>query len=544
MKMSHHLLRLSLLVLLIAPRATADDYPRDDGVDILHYAFQVTLSDANDEILGVATVRLRVDGQQVRTLNLDLVGAGDDPGTGMTVRHVRRGEQAVAFTHEGDRLAIRLNDPAAASEEREYTIEYSGTPADGLIISKNRHGDRTFFGDNFPNRARHWLPTLDHPHDKATCEFTIIAPDHYRVIATGTRLEERELEGDLRRTHTRQDTPLSTYLMVIGVARFAVQELEPHHTIPISTWVYPQDEQDGFHDFALAAEPMEFFTEYIGPYPWSKLANVQSTTRYGGMENAGNIFYGERAVTGRQSLEGLIAHEIAHQWFGDSVTVEDWHHVWLSEGFATYFTHLFIEHARGREIMVRGLQRDRDRVIGYAQRNPDQPIIDPRIPVENILSPNVYQKAGWVLHMLRKRIGDERFRRATSEFHRRFRHDNAVTDDFLAIVEEVAGVEFDDFFRQWFYTPGVPEFKGSWAYDEQRKLVTININQNRADGTIYDVPLEVGIVLEKGQPPMIKPNRVKAKFYTVAWRVPHEPVNVVLDPNTWLLMKAEFGKRE
>ena len=531
------------LLLAWATSVTADDYPRDDGIDMLHYAFVLTLGDGSDSINGRATVRVKFDAAGVRTINLDLIGAAGGAETGMTVRSVRQGDEPVAFEHENDRLTLRVDESVAAGDEREYVIDYDGAPADGLVISENRHGDRTFFGDNFPNRARHWLPTLDHPHDKATCEFIIVAPDHYRVIATGTRLEEVDIEGGLRRTHTKQDTALSTYLMVIGVARFAVQDLEPHDGIPISTWVYPQDEADGFHDFALAAQPLDFFIEYVGPYPWSKLANVQSTTRYGGMENAGNIFYGERVVNGRRSIDGLIAHEIAHQWFGDSVTVDDWHHVWLSEGFATYFTHLYIEHTRGRENMVRGLERDRNRVIGYAKRNPDQPIVDPRISVERILSANVYQKAGWVLHMLRRKIGDEDFQLATSKFYRRHWHDNAVTSDFQAIVEEVSGSDLDAFFQQWFHTPGVPEFEGEWAYDEENGRVVISLRQSREDGTVYSVPLDIGIELEDDEEPVIETVRVDKAAHEFSFPVSSEPINVTLDPETWLLMQSEFDRR-
>jgi aminopeptidase N len=261
------------------------------------------------------------------------------------------------------------------------------------------------------------------------------------------------------------------------------------------------------------------------------------------MENAGNIFYGERAITGRGNAGPLIAHEIAHQWFGDAVTVDDWHHVWLSEGFATYFTHLYHEHAFGRERLADGLQRDRQRVIGYAQRNPDQPIIDPRIPVERILSANVYQKAGWVLHMLRREIGDEAFHTAIRRFFERYRHDNAVTADFQAVVEEVAGRDLDVFFEQWFHKPGVPEFEGEWTYDADARQVIVTMRQVRAVGTIYDLPLDIGIIRPEDSFSRAETVRINAAEHRFTFECTRAPDDVVLDPDTWLLFEAQFGRK-
>src|SRR5690606_37201773 len=204
------------------------------------------------------------------------------------------------FTHKGDELTITLPGDGGATSGNRYAIEvaYSGEPADGLILSKNKHGGRTLFGDNWPNRARHWLPTVDHPSDKATVEFIVEAPDHYQVVSTGARVEESDIEGDRRRTHTRSEVPIATKVMVIGVARFAVDHVREVNGIPGSSWVYPQDRDAGFSDDARAAAILDYFDSHIGPYPYLKLANVQSKTRYGGMENAGNIFYSEGSVTG------------------------------------------------------------------------------------------------------------------------------------------------------------------------------------------------------------------------------------------------------
>ena len=237
---------------------------------------------------------------------------------------------------------------------RRYAIEYRGTPSDGLIITDNKHGDRTFSADNWPDKTRYWLPTLDHPYDKATCEFLITAPDHYQVIANGLKIEETDLRDGRRMTHWRHSVPISTWLMVIAVGPYAVQYVDQYDGISIETWVYPQDREAGFFDFARARGPLEFFSTHVGPYAYEKLANVQVAAPVGATEASTNMLYNQDFVTGDRSREWVVAHEIAHHWWGNSVTEGDWDDVWLSEGFATYFTLLYLEYSEGRDRFVQG----------------------------------------------------------------------------------------------------------------------------------------------------------------------------------------------
>ena len=219
------------------------------------------------------------------------------------------------------------------------TIRYRGTPAAGLRIGNNMHGERTFFGENWPNLVRNWLPMIDHPYDKATGEFIVTAPSHYQVVANGLLIEELDLPGNQRRTHWKQSVPIASWLHTMAVARFSSHLAGAVDGIPIQTWVFPQDRDAGrqlFEDQSRRA--LLFFSSQIGPYPYEKLANVQATGFTGGTEYASAIFYGEKGVSAGR---GPVVHEIAHQWFGDSVTERDWDDVWLSEGFATYFALLF-----------------------------------------------------------------------------------------------------------------------------------------------------------------------------------------------------------
>lgn len=176
---------LCLLGLVSIAQGTVSRQP-DPSIDVLHYVFDLTLSDETDSITGQTEIRVRFIEDALSTLTLHLIAKDpkeqDEPATGMTVTAITQASKPVPFTHEDDQIIITLTDPPADGETRTYEITYAGIPADGLVISKNKHGERTFFGDNFPNRARHWLPTLDHPSDKATCEFIVTLPSHYQII--------------------------------------------------------------------------------------------------------------------------------------------------------------------------------------------------------------------------------------------------------------------------------------------------------------------------------------------------------------------------
>ncbi len=528
---------IACAVLAAGALAGADTYPRNADIDVQHYAFSLTLIDASDEIAGEAAIDVRFTRAGVAEFSLDLIGRA--PGhaqTGMTIASVRDGAVAVPFEHAGDRLRIRLAAPPSAGERRRITVAYRGTPADGLVISKNRHGERTFFADNFPDRARHWLPTIDHPADKATCEFIVTAPDRYRVIATGLRVEESDLPEGGRRTHWRTAVPISTYNMVLGAARFAVRSVDRLDGVSIETWAYPQDRDGWFGAFAVARRIAAFFTFRVGPYAYEKLASVESRTRFGGMENAGNIFYTEKLNVDR-GAEEIAAHEIAHQWFGNSVTEADWHHAWLSEGFATYFKHLYDEFTYGHERLAAGLQRDRRAVIDYARKHPDLRIVDPRLPENRVLSTYTYQKGGWVLHMLRRKIGDEKFWAGIREYYATYREGTALSEDLREVMEAVSGTELDGFFQQWLYEPAHPRLRLTWAYDAPAKVLSVTVDQTQP-GRPFSVDLDLGLTFADGSS-RVETIAIDGPSRSATIPLDTAPVGVALDPDTWLL--AEFA---
>ena len=541
--------RLTALFVLIPSLLCADTYPRQAGIDALHYVFRLTLSDASNEISGETTVTIRTTQSSVTEVALDLASLRG--GTGMTVLSVRRGgpidipgppSDALMFMHTDNRLHVVLPPLTKMGQEITFTIRYRGTPAAGFEIGPNLYGERSFFANNWPNLIRNWLPTIDHPSDKATGEFEVTAPSHYQVVANGRLIEELDLPNGARRTHWKQSVPIASWLYTIAVARFSSHLAGDVGGIPIQTWVFPQDRDAGltlFEDTARRA--MLFFTSQIGPYSYEKLANVQATGFTGGTEYASAIFYGEKGVS---TGHAPVVHEIAHQWFGDSVTEGDWDDVWLSEGFATYFALLFSEHDEGRDAFVDGLKRSRTQVLQLEQKLPDTPVIHRNLSdMSKVLNNLVYQKGGWVLHMLRNEVGTENFWAAIREYYRRYRNANASTSDLRAVFEEVSGKPLDWFFAQWLNRPGVPKIEGSWRYDSARRAVEVTVMQSQADAP-FKVKLDVGIVAKAGDLPKVETVEVAARQATFFFPVEAAPTAVTLDPNTTLLMDAgPFARR-
>jgi aminopeptidase N len=534
------LIVLALMLMGCGPSQAHEAAPHP-GIDVLHYTFRLTLDDASDRIQGEATVRLRLQSDTLTAARLDLIGV--DGGTGMRVTSVAEGGTPVAFSQSNNHVHIALAS-ASAGAEHTFVVAYEGVPADGLIIGANQHGDRTFFGDNWPNRARHWLPTVDHPRDKATVEWIVTAPARYEVVANGALVEDAALADDQRRTHWRADEPLPTKVMVIGVADFAVQDVGVYDDTPIQSWVYPEDTTRGFRDLGQADRILRFFETQLGNYPYAKLANVQSTTRYGGMENASAIFYSESAVADRQNDEPLLAHEIAHQWYGNAVTETDWPHLWLSEGFATYLTQLYLEATYGRERRRIGMANARRRVVRFAEANPTEPLVDTTYtdPTE-LLNTNPYQKGAWVLHMLRHQVGDSTFWDGLRQYYTTYRHQNASTNDFQQVMEDASGQSLGWFFDQWTRRPGQPHVEGTWQHDEAAGTVTVSLEQTQ-EAPPFRLRLEVGLYPDTRSQPILRTLEMDGRTRTATFSLEAAGTltDVQLDPHAWTLMTSTFER--
>ncbi|WP_276169134.1 M1 family metallopeptidase [Zobellia alginiliquefaciens] len=506
-----------------------DTYQRNTSADVQGYVFGLSLNDESNQIKGEAEITVNFK-KGVNPFALDLIAKSESYG--MTITQVLEGDTAANFTFENNK--INITPTSSEVKTRTYKVVYEGIPERGLVIDTTKFGQRSFFGDNWPNLARHWLPSVDHPSDKATIEFRITAPDHYDVVATGEKLEESNLGNGLKLTTYKEPAPVAMKVVTIGVTKFASTLLDEVYNIPVSAWVYPENRLDGFSDYGVATKVLEYFIDNIGPYSYAKLANMQAKTQWGGLENAGTIAYFENSVTGKNEVEGLIAHEIAHQWFGNSASENDWNHVWLSEGFATYFAILYQESVYGNEKRKEELELDHKQIIDYYAKNPS-PIVDSSItdPMR-VLSINTYQKGGWVLNMLRYKLGNETFWKGIRAYYKAFQNSNAMSADFQEIMEEVSGEDLSEFFQQWLFVKGYPELKWDWSYN--KKKLQINLTQVQ-EHHIFKFPIEIGVVKD-GKTVIYKMDMENARK-SLTIKLDYQPDDVILDPESWLLFEEK-----
>ncbi|HNV75579.1 MAG: M1 family metallopeptidase [Gemmatimonadetes bacterium] len=511
------------------------------GIDVLHYDFRVDFSPRGlDDTVRVASVVTIARTARADSLVLDLRPA-------MRVDETR--VNGTVVTTRRDSASVRIPLPAGVRDTLRVEVRAHGRPTDGLIVRRDSSGSWTAFADHFPDRAREWLPTVDHPSDKATVEWTVRAPAAYRVVANGELQEETPEPAaggrpEMRLTRWRSVRPLYTGVMVIGVAPFATYELgrtacglgELPGCVPQSVWITPDVRGYMPGPFGRAGDIVALYSRLVGPFPYEKLAHVQSSTRYGGMENASAIFYADKIYRGRTMSEGLIAHESAHQWFGDAVTTREWPHVWLSEGFATYFAALWSESAHGDSAFLDDMRRMRESVLADKMAM-EKPIIDESLSdLRYVLNGLVYQKAGFTLHMLRREVGDSAFFRGIRAYYAKYRHGNALTSDFVAEMERSSGAKLDWFFDQWMKRPGVADLTVGWRWDEVRKSLVLTVSQG-TQVPPYRLNVAVDVTDARGKVQRVRVTIPAARVATipVALKVDTPPRSVRFDADVSLL---------
>jgi len=533
------------LLFVIPLISKADTYPINKNIDIKHYVFKLSLSDADNEITGTTLVTVNFKEAGMQNFRLDFVNKTSvRKDKGMVVDAVSVNNTAVDYTHGNDELIISLPASSTKNQTLTFTIQYHGIPYDGLRIGATKLGDRSFFNENWPNRGRHWLPIVDHPYDKATSEFIVKAPSHYKVVSNGLLMEESELGNSNRLTHWKQSVPVSSWLFVLGVADFAVKYVDEFRGKSIQTWVYAKNREAGFYDFDEPTKKvLEFYSNYVGPYAYEKLANIQTPSVNGGMETSSAIFYGEDLVTGKRDerTRNVVIHEIAHQWFGNAITETTWDDAWLSEGFATFFTLLFIENEYGKEEYTKGIIKARKSVYDMSVKMPDFSIVSNRTAEkEDVTSGITYQKGAWVIHMLRNLMGEKNFKKGIQNYYAKYFNANTTTSEFRAEMEKVSGKDLKLFFKQWLYQPINPTINASWKYDANTKKLNVQLQQ--AQKYLYNVPVEIGFYKKGASTPTILTMNLKEKDQLFSFPLATAPEKLELDPRALLLNDGKMRK--
>ena len=506
-----------------------------------HYAINITLNDQLSEIVS-ATANIDVLILKPTTL-IDL-----DFGE-LTVDAVTLNSQPHPFTHGDGKLKINLALPAKPGAQLQISVQYHGKPKDGLISIADKDGKPSAVGDNWPNRVHHWIPTLDHPSAKATVTFNITAPAGNEVVANGRLDRVGPTTGTTRTWTYSEGIPIPPYCMVIAVGQFKRFEPTERTVTPLSYYVPQSDAPNALKGFAPTNPSLVYFSETVAPYPYEKLAMIVGATRYGGMENSSAIVFSTTLFDPRPQaklsktygipvgITTLIAHEVAHQWFGDSVTESTWSDLWLSEGFATYFAGLFLQRYESEDAFQTYMTNAAAQVFEYEKKT-RMPIFDRDTEdLMKLLNANNYQKGAWVLHMLRSSLGDEVFFRGIRNYYLAHEKRTATTEDLRASLEKTSGRNLRTFFARWIYDSGHPQYELSWEWRRNREL-RLKLRQVQPGEAFLDhVPVTVRTAT--GSRDIVLKPAAKAFVHTMQLR--DKPLSIEVDPRNTILKEAKVS---
>ena len=501
-----------------------------------HYEFHIDLPDAGPSIRGQAWITLTRE-RPVDTLSLDLMR--------LQVTKVEIDRKPVDFRRTDSTILISV--PRTVPMRFTVFIVYKGAPTDGLVSEKDSAGRWGYFGDNWPNRARYWLPAIDRPDAKASVTWVVTAPFDKAIVANGMLSDNTSARIGGRKvllSRWTERAPIPPYLMVIAAAPLVKYDLgcthgERDHCVQQAVFAAPEQQKVLPGAFSHAGDIVEFFSNTIAPFPFEKLYHLQSRTRFGGMENATAIFYADGFFHRDGVPEGIIAHETAHQWFGDAVTEKTWPHVWLSEGFATYFAALYTQHAHGDSAFRAEMTELRDQVLADTGSVTTRPVIDStQKNLLALLDVNSYQKGGFVLHMLRSQLGDSAFFRGLRDYYTAHEHGNALSDDLRIALERASGRDLRGFFDQWLRRPGYPEIDVTVDADSTGSYATVR--QSGRFG-FFDFPLPVVVRISNGTRGLAIPVAATALTrFRIA--VPGENVSSLeIDPNVTVLVRKNLS---
>ncbi len=444
-----------------APEGAAVDHAGFLGYpdqDVLNYAIRLQLDPSAKEITGSCDYTIK-SLTNLRTVYFDLLA--DDA---YTVRFLNEAGVEINTTRSDG--VVRIDLPAIVPPLQTFILraEFSGVPSTGLYTDQTRYGEPVLFTDHFSSRARGWLPCEDHPSDRASFELWIDAPEGMQVACTG---KMDEPEGGSTVWHAQTRSEICSYMLAIAVGPFARlpedgdARLVPHY-------VYRKDLPKARRALQWHAEWMEIMEASFGPYAYGKFTTVQLPTRWGGMENPGNVWLMERIFDGGDRGVGTLAHEFAHMWFGDAVGYARWEDAWLSEGFATYFGPWLHHKAGGGGPLRQAMQATRSRWLG-TRAGRERPIRwrEYQHPDDffQSSSANTYSKGAWVLHMLRAELGDDVFFEAIERYFRAHSGQAVITEDLMKMCSATADRPLAWFFEQWIDRPGCPELKIEWQAD-------------------------------------------------------------------------------
>ncbi|MBN8730141.1 MAG: HEAT repeat domain-containing protein [Acidobacteria bacterium] len=519
---------------------------RSRDYDVLHYRIQLEFNESARSLHGQAAITLRPLRDGFKTLVLDAE----------TFRVTSAG--ALRFDQTPGKLTVHLDRPYRFAEELTVTISYQ---ADQVAIDPERYGMPKGYGLgisfksetpthprlihtlSFPEGARHWFPCYDHPNDKATSELIATVDARYQVIANGVLLSVQEDSAKREKTfHWRQNQPHSTYLFAFAAGPY-VQVRDTKGTLPISYWVYPKDVAGAERSFGKTRDIIEFFNRELGyTYPWPKYDQITIPDFGGGAESTNATVIGDNSIHDARAEQDfpthwLVAHEAAHQWWGDLVTMRDWPHTWLNESFATYYEYVYMKHLLGEDEGAFNLLGKKLAYFTEARKRYMRPIVLDRWdwPNDNF-DRHTYQKGGVVLAMLRSLMGDEPYRRSITHYLKKHAFGSVDTHDFQVAIREASGQVLDWFFEQWIFRAGHPVLEVSYTW--QPGTIELRVVQKQSQP--FAMPVSIGITTAAGK--QLHPLWLRKSDETFSIPSAGRPLLVHFDEEEVLLKEITFAK--
>ena len=538
---------LSLVIILLCSFTASLAIRHERLIDTwrpLHYVVDITLNDRLTEI-----VKARAE---INVLALKKVSHIDLDFGDLTIDSVGLNANAPQFQHKNGILDIELPQPAEAETRFTLTVAYHGKPKDGLILTADKDGKPSAVGDNWPNRVHHWIPCLDHPSAKATITFNITAPARDLVVANGQLAHVETNAGGTRTWTYSEGVPIPPYCMIVAVGEFALNSASQPGVTPLLYYVPQSDSPFAVKGFAPSVPALQLFTNIVASYPYEKLALIIGATRFGGMENSGAIVFPSTLFnpnpTARVShafgipigIVDVVSHEIAHQWFGDSVTESTWADLWLSEGFATYFAGLFLQRDEGEAAFQAYMKQAAETYFAY-EKSTRTPIHDADTEdLFKLLNANNYQKGAWILHMLRSQLGDAIFFRGIRAYYNAHRNATANTEDLRKALEKSSGLDLREFFARWIYGTGHPRYELSWTWSNETKRLKLVLRQLQPEPAFPNL-LPVEISTSAGTQRFVLKPVSKETIQEV--RMNLAPTLIKIDPANEVLKEATVIKK-
>jgi len=549
--MIHSLLFLIAMAPLSPGASFATERERERQYDVLHYAIDIRVDEIARTVEGSVSMRI----VPLTPLDSVTVDAGEMEILGIN-KGGRREEGPLKYSYDGRRLRIAMPEHLSTEDTTVLHISYSCSPRNGLhfVGPDEFYLDKPWqvWSQGEMEDNHFWFPCYDYPNDRATVEMNVTVNERFMAVSNGSLVETVHNFPERTKTYCWRSTkPFASYLISLVAGEYARLE-EKFGNIPLEYYVYPGREKDALRSFSKTPAMMRFFSEKLGhSYPWPKyVQTVIADFTYGGMENTSASTLTDKTLHGARahldvSSDGLVAHELAHQWFGDLLTCRNWSHAWLNEGFATYMTALWFESEKGWDRYQYELMRDQSAVVesdtGVDRR---ATITDRYVDPVDVFDSRIYARGACILHMLRSVLGDEVFWKGLTHYVGANRYSEVVTADFQKAMEEASGEDLAWFFGQWTMKAGFPELEVYHRYeaDSHRLHITVRQTQVVDDLTpLYRLPVDIEVFTGSGSfahHVIVEPLAEQ----TLSIPLDERPLNVTFDKGNWLLKKMDHRK--